>query len=1192
MTANRCRNRLQLLIVLLICLPLFGLFSFTDCRAQDIRDSKGKEFWLTFLPNFHNMPDALEDSLYIFITAEQPASGTIEYFDIFGTRYDTSFSIAKDQFFIFSKVFRDFELSGYNSPGGNNNNAPDQEETYARQAFKITSSSDVTVYGLNQARTTSDAFIGLPSDVLGQEYMIMSYPTDVDTPSEFAVLATKNNTKITISPTAPTSKSNSTAVQNITLNEGQVWLVQTSQDQADLTGTKITSTQPIAVFAGHQRAKIPNPSSLVSRDHLIEELPPIPTWGGSAFVTPYPLAMDANTKDFDVYRVLAANNSTKVYVDGVFNRTLNSGEFFDGKLIKSEWITATGPILVAQFKKSSNESGSSFGKTGDPFMIINSPTEQYLKRFHCFNIKAWEREDFGTPVPVYDDEQYLTIIVPTDSLATVKLDGVLINPARFKTLSITSYSYTDSMRVSTGIHTVESNSKMGVYVYGYGAANSYGYIGGMGYDTIYTFNPPDIIPPLILGSSSCGVFKGGAFDTLSFDRGIKSIETIPSGIINANVTLGAIISPAAKVAFNAQLIDPFKDGKIAVMARDSSDGHREQAFDIPGFTVRASLSNGTNVYDTTETTKFKIAKCISVELTNYGKFPQTVTSFDFSNNNPHYSVSTALPFKLLPGEKKLVQVCMDATVSGRFSDTLVVSTPCIKRSVVAITFTVESRLGIGSKIKCFDINGSFYDTTAVKINIQAVATVPGSLKNATVQIDPKSSIPGWDSLSFTATLIDPFFDGSGSISASNEFGVQGEINFEIPGFTVHPDPVAFKSTDITREVRAKKQICFPVLLKNYGKFPQNITKSNFKNSASIFSITPSTLTIAPGAEETLQVCFFADDAGQFDDSLFIGNDCISRPVAYFSIKALRDSVTPGITRASDSCELQDNILLKDDLEFDWGIKSFTISEQTNAVVSVDSSALPLSVSFTARSIDRRSDARYRIQVIDSADNVRDTTFIIQGFTLQVLDVDTERTHQFDSLFTLTTNCETIKIYNSSELPFILDNATLAANVNFSAPLSQFPIVIPPKDTGNLIICFDVDNHRDYTDSISLKKYCIEDIFGLRGSKKDEIFSGSSECDVRVQLSSKTIPGQAFVEKSFPNPAQDVATLRFGVASAGKVQIILFDAMGNQVAIFTDAQYNSGIYELKVATDTFKSGQYYYKFTAPGHEEMQPMTIIK
>ncbi|HYF03666.1 MAG TPA: IgGFc-binding protein, partial [Patescibacteria group bacterium] len=621
------KNRLSSLIFGLLSTCTMFLFSTQDAFAQDIRDSKGKVFWLTFLPNFHNNPGALEDSLYIFITAEQPASGTIQYYDRMGVPYQTQFSIGKDEFFIFSKVYRDFELYGFNSPNSMSPTGSNQNEITARQVFKITSSTDVTVYGLNQALTTSDAFIALPEDVLGEQYMIMSYPTDGDTPSQFAIVATRNNTSVKITPKAPTSRSNSNAEQNIILNAGEAYLVQTRIGQGDLTGSKIESNEPIAVFAGHQRAKIPNPSTLASRDHLVEQLPPIPTWGGSAFVTPYPLAFGANQNDFDVYRILAANNDTKIYIDGVFNRTLNSGQFYDTRLEKSEWITATGPILVAQFKKSSNEVTGD-GRTGDPFMIINSPTEQYLKRFHCFNVKAWQR-DFQTPTPVYDNEQYLTIIVPTDSVATVWLDGNLLSPSLFKKLSITSYSYTDSLKVSTGVHTVESNAKMGVYVYGYGEANSYGYIGGMGYDTIYTFDPPDIIPPLILGNAVCGIFTGKVADTLSFDRGIQNIEVITSGVDNATVMINPLVPPARSIPFTAALIDPYADGRISLKAIDSSNGSREAQFDIPGFTVRSILSDGTQLPQYSETTKFKENKCITIEISNYGKFNQTISSVSF-----------------------------------------------------------------------------------------------------------------------------------------------------------------------------------------------------------------------------------------------------------------------------------------------------------------------------------------------------------------------------------------------------------------------------------------------------------------------------------------------------------------------------------------------------------------------------------
>lgn len=49
------------------------------------------------------------------------------------------------------------------------------------------------------------------------------------------------------------------------------------EDLCDLTGTYIQSTKPVAVFSGNIRASIP-PSSR-TRDHLVEQMIPVHTWG-------------------------------------------------------------------------------------------------------------------------------------------------------------------------------------------------------------------------------------------------------------------------------------------------------------------------------------------------------------------------------------------------------------------------------------------------------------------------------------------------------------------------------------------------------------------------------------------------------------------------------------------------------------------------------------------------------------------------------------------------------------------------------------------------------------------------------------------------------------------------------------------------------------------------------------------------
>jgi hypothetical protein len=60
----------------------------------------------------------------------------------------------------------------------------------------------------------------------------------------------------------------------ITLNRGQTYQTHSNPSPSDLTGTLITSDQPISVFGGH-RANIPQGHTFC--DHLVEQLPPVET---------------------------------------------------------------------------------------------------------------------------------------------------------------------------------------------------------------------------------------------------------------------------------------------------------------------------------------------------------------------------------------------------------------------------------------------------------------------------------------------------------------------------------------------------------------------------------------------------------------------------------------------------------------------------------------------------------------------------------------------------------------------------------------------------------------------------------------------------------------------------------------------------------------------------------------------------
>lgn len=1176
------RNFCVLLAVVTACLCYFFP---AIAQGETIRDSRGKEFWITFTPNFHNRPVPARDSLYIYITAEQAASGTIEYVNRAGQRFTRLFNIGKDEFFIFSTAFTDFELSGINSPNGINPSP--QNEQPAPQAFHITSSTEVTVYGLSQAETTSDAFIALPTDVLGQEYIVMAHnaiPASIDgdynTPSQFAIVATEDNTQITITPSAPTSERATATPWTTTLNKGEAYLVQTPTGTSlDLTGTAINANKPIAVFSGHQRTKIP--ASFASRDHLVEQLPPIPSWGGSAFITPYPLANGANSSLFDKYRVLAAHDDTKVFIDGVFIRTLQAREFFEADITKAQWITATGPLLVAQFKKSSNQS-SGINNTGDPFMIINSPVEQYLNRYHCFNVQAWE----GTQEDIYGAEQYLTIIVPADSVGTVKLNGVPIPTSSFIPLSITSYSYTPKLPVKTGINTIEANVGVGVYVYGYGFANSYGYIGGMKYDTIYTFDPPDIIPPLVLGTPTCDSLVGGIYDTLAFDRGIEQIDVTAQN--NVDITVNPIPTPARSTGFRAKLRDPLLDGSFTIFVRDSADTKRTEEFSIPGFTVRAQIAiDNTSIPSTGATIKIKQTTCATITLTNYGKFSQVITEKTFQSSA--FTLTTPLPISIPPNGSRTLQICFTTEGAGIFRDTLHIGNGCQQRPVMAINITVLAPLSSSTATQCETLRGAFYDTSAVKIVIQTVEPIADSLHNVIVDIEDFPQ--GADSVGFNVRLVDPYQDGKGTMVAKNKSDIQGWIDFTIPGFTVHPNPGTFELSKLIDTVRVKRSYCLPVELVNYGRFERTVSVFRFANNGAEFSVQPPSVVIPPGGKTTVQVCFYSEQIGAFIDTLIIGNECATRPAALVTMFALKDTLQPSIARSSDSCALHDRLSFSDNLKTDWGIEQFTVVEQVNCTVDVDDSKLPSSLQFDIRSIDRRADAKYHIQVADSAGNTRDTTLIIQGFTLSFPST-TATGYAFTSALPSALRCDSVAIHNNSELPFVLDNADLFDNTRFSAPLSQFPLTIAPKSTGYLTLCFEPRNSAAYNDTLRLAKYCIEELIPLNGNKDTRILHAESKCNVGIRLSTGEQPITTFIQQNFPNPASDATTLRFGIAQDAPVHISLYNAVGARVATLVDGSYKAGIYDVDIEMTSIENGVYFYEMQTQHTRIVKIMNVLR
>ena len=417
------------------------VLSITELRLQSVlsgvtNDSRGTEFWLMFTGNYsYSTP-----TLSLFIAGDIATTGTVT---IPGLGFSAPFTITPG---VVTTVVLPSSAQFSTS------------DVVENKGIHVTAGAEVSVYGLNRIPATTDAFLGLPTDILGTDHVVLGYPNvNILNGTQFGFVASADDTVVTVTPSVTTGSHPGGVPYTVNLSRGQAYqLRNTNAAPADLSGTTVTSTKPIALYGGHECANIPD-NTTYACDYLVEQLPPTNTWGRN-FVT-VPLATRQNG---DTFRVLAATNGTTVNINGVPAATLNRGQAHQQIISGSSVITSNEPILLAQYSN-----GTTFdGVTSDPFMMIIPPHEQFLAGYTV-----------TTPSSGFNIN-FINIAAPAAAVGAITLDGTPIPVSSFSTIGTSGFKGAQ-LAVGLGTHNLSGPLPFGVFVYGFAFADSYGYPGGM-----------------------------------------------------------------------------------------------------------------------------------------------------------------------------------------------------------------------------------------------------------------------------------------------------------------------------------------------------------------------------------------------------------------------------------------------------------------------------------------------------------------------------------------------------------------------------------------------------------------------------------------------------------------------------------------------------------------------------------------
>jgi hypothetical protein len=385
------------------------------------------------------------------------------------------------------------------------------------RAYRITSSAPIIVYQFNVFTNSfsNDASLLLPTNALGRIHRVIGWVAGHPVPINFpgvglivdrsfvTVVGTKPGTNVTIRPTwrikgnAPIPAAKVGEDITVTIGPFDVLNVETDdatmkddmKTVADLSGTIVLASEPVAVFSGVETTQAPagvvdvptysgwSTSDTCCLDHLEDQMFPVESIGKNYVITRSPIRSTSGFREPDVLRFMGVAETAVVTTNlpaPYDSFTIQPGE------IKTTWaqydvvVTSDKPVMVGQILISNQYVDGPY--IGDPSLTVYPPVEQY-------------RTEYVILTPQWAQSW---VVIAAEVGASVTLDGATTTGCIIEqagTLNGVTYE-SRRCQLQEGVHRLSGDKPFGIVAYGYGSAGSYAFAGGADVKRIY--DPPPL----------------------------------------------------------------------------------------------------------------------------------------------------------------------------------------------------------------------------------------------------------------------------------------------------------------------------------------------------------------------------------------------------------------------------------------------------------------------------------------------------------------------------------------------------------------------------------------------------------------------------------------------------------------------------------------------------------------------------
>jgi len=602
-----------------------------------------------------------------------------------------------------------------------------ESEVVENKGIHITSKDPISVCVYQSYKWSGEAFRVIPVEWLGKEYVSCNLyidETDEIKPAQILIVATEDNTIVSVTPTKPLAIHGTTPF-TISLNKGQTYLMLSKEQKAyvqdwasDITGTYIKANKPIGVISGHTKGTFPRffvgmrsgwmePYANFARNMLCEMLWPIELLGTEYISAPIKYSnrvINQNTviQDTrgDLIRFVAAYDNTVIYQmkqDGTgfmkIGPTMKRGDWYN--IIEQEnaaMYRTTKPCLVAQFGKTWWADDGMMGPitSGKSDQPLNPHTSGQGMMLILAPIDRWcSYANFRAPDAI-DDFVYITFVA--DDIDKIRFDGQKITAlwgSSIKEIKGTKYAYVAN-NIAPGDHYIEAidGAKFAAYAYGnwdrVKDGFAYGYPIGINYashcdDSLY-----------VIDTMICGNVEAQGFDIdLQQDTSCAAIFNAifrSSESYNYDFQLDKNFQSGDKtIKYTLKVINPLDSAFaiVDVMTRSGKTVRRVYQYYPDQIEVDPTLVDFGNLMIDQEV-------CKNFTITNVGKSKVNILKLKLKSKKAEFTIKTTdFPAILNPGESKVVTVCAKPKEVSKYAvvDSVIAELSCFEETIVALMFT-------------------------------------------------------------------------------------------------------------------------------------------------------------------------------------------------------------------------------------------------------------------------------------------------------------------------------------------------------------------------------------------------------------------------------------------------------------------------------------------------------------------------